>query len=101
MNAPPERFNFFLFHIRKEELAQLIDAYGGSNDAMVMESVLSLLKFVEPIGVEARRWAHLRLADATDGYHARMLVSFADPQSPYYTVNWMKRANLTVSGWLI
>ncbi|VUZ53918.1 unnamed protein product [Hymenolepis diminuta] len=80
----------------KDELAQMIDAYGGASDLTVVESVLSLLTFVEPIGVEARRVAHLRLADATDGYHARMLISFADPESPYCSSNWMKRANLTI-----
>ncbi|VDO10729.1 unnamed protein product [Rodentolepis nana] len=80
----------------KEELAQMIDAYGGASDLTIVESVLSLLKFVEPIGLEARRVAHLRLADATDGYHAQMLISFADPKSPYHASNWMRRANLTI-----
>lgn len=89
--------SIFFSQNRKDELAQMIDAYGGASDLTVVESVLSLLTFVEPIGVEARRVAHLRLADATDGYHAQMLISFADPESPYYSSNWMKRANLTVS----
>ncbi|KAM3172591.1 hypothetical protein ACTXT7_014221 [Hymenolepis weldensis] len=93
--------SIFFSQNRKDELAQMIDAYGGAGDLTVVESVLSLLTFVEPIGVEARRVAHIRLADATDGYHARMLVSFADPESPYYSSNWMKRANLTIDSSIV
>ncbi|KAL5110260.1 Bromodomain-containing protein 9 [Taenia crassiceps] len=78
----------------KEELAQLCDAYGG--DVMTMESVLSLLTFVEPLGEWARRWAHRRLDSATDGYHGKMLLAFADPTSEFHASNWMKRAGLTI-----
>lgn len=80
--------------LRKDELAQLCDAYGG--DVMTMESVLSLLTFVEPLGEWARLWAHRRLDNATDGYHGKMLLAFADPTSEFYASNWMKRAGLTV-----
>ncbi|KAH9282625.1 Bromodomain-containing protein 9 [Echinococcus granulosus] len=78
----------------KDELAQLCDAYGG--DVMTMESVLSLLTFVEPLGEWARRWAHRRLDNATDGYHGKMLLAFADPTSEFYANNWMRRAGLTI-----
>ncbi|VDK36737.1 unnamed protein product [Taenia asiatica] len=78
----------------KDELAQLCDAYGG--DVMTMESVLSLLTFVEPLGEWARRWAHRRLDSATDGYHGKMLLAFADPTSEFHASNWMKRAGLTM-----
>ena len=72
----------------------MCDAYG--NDPMTMECVLSLLTFVEPLGEVARRWAHRRLHNATEGYHGRMIVAFADPTSQFYSANWMKRAKLTV-----
>ncbi|CDS39605.1 Bromodomain containing protein [Echinococcus multilocularis] len=78
----------------KDELAQLCDAYGG--DVMAMESVLSLLTFVEPLGEWARRWAHRRLDNATDGYHGKMLLAFTDPTSEFYANNWMRRAGLTI-----
>ena len=73
----------------------MCDAYGG--DLMAMESVLSLLSFVEPLGEESRRWAHRRLNNVTEGYHGKMLVAFADQNSQFYTANWIKRAQLTVS----
>ncbi|KAL5968275.1 Bromodomain-containing protein 9 [Taenia solium] len=78
----------------KDELAQLCDAYGG--DVMTMESALSLLTFVEPLGEWARLWAHRRLDSATDGYHGKMLLAFADPTSEFHASNWMKRAGLTM-----
>ncbi|VDM30214.1 unnamed protein product [Hydatigera taeniaeformis] len=78
----------------KAELAQLCDAYGG--DAVTMESVLSLLTFVEPLGEWGRRWAHQRMDGVTDGYHGKMLLAFGDPTSEFYPSNWMKKAKLTI-----
>ncbi|CAH8464302.1 unnamed protein product [Schistosoma turkestanicum] len=51
------------------QLAQLSDIYGG--DPSVIEYAISLLKFVQPIGRWARRWAAKKLDTATDGLHSQ------------------------------
>ncbi|CAL8100693.1 unnamed protein product [Calicophoron daubneyi] len=52
------------------ELAQFADVYG--NDPSVIEYAYSLLKFVEPVGRWARRWATKKLDAATDGMHSQL-----------------------------
>ncbi|KAL3320151.1 Bromodomain containing protein 7 [Cichlidogyrus casuarinus] len=79
-----------------DELARLLDAYGG--EAQAVEYAFSLLQFCEPLGRDARLWAHSRLDAASEGLH-RQLATFCKltskrkdaPERP-----WLHNVNLTV-----
>uniref|UniRef100_A0A3Q0KSG7 Bromodomain containing, putative n=1 Tax=Schistosoma mansoni TaxID=6183 RepID=A0A3Q0KSG7_SCHMA len=64
------------------QLAQLSDVYGG--DPSVIEYAISLLKFVQPMGRWARRWAAKRLDAATDGLHSQACYTLSS--QPAHTV---------------
>ncbi|CAH8488686.1 unnamed protein product [Schistosoma bovis] len=64
------------------QLTQLSDVYGG--DPSVIEYAISLLKFVQPMGRWARRWAAKRLDAATDGLHSQACYTLSS--QPAHTV---------------
>ncbi|CAI2725595.1 unnamed protein product [Schistosoma spindalis] len=64
------------------QLTQLSDVYGG--DPSGIEYAISLLKFVQPMGRWARRWAAKRLDAATDGLHSQAYYTLSS--QPAHTV---------------
>ncbi|KAF6770472.1 hypothetical protein AHF37_11363 [Paragonimus kellicotti] len=84
------------------------DVYGC--DLSVIEYAYSLLRFVEPMGRWARRWATKRLDAATDGMHSQLarFCQATAPQSPVSretmetdpsyppATNWLNSVGLTV-----
>ncbi|KAF7249599.1 hypothetical protein EG68_09648 [Paragonimus skrjabini miyazakii] len=90
------------------EMIRFSDVYGC--DLSVIEYAYSLLRFVEPMGRWARRWATKRLDAATDGMHSQLArfcqataLQFpvsreameTDPSCPPVT-NWLNSVGLTV-----
>lgn len=90
------------------EMARFSDVYGV--DLATVEYAHSLLKFVEPMGRWARRWATKRLDVATDGMHsqlARFEQNASSPKQPTDTsaetdpacppkTTWMQSLGLTL-----
>ncbi|KAF8564628.1 hypothetical protein P879_09645 [Paragonimus westermani] len=66
------------------EMIRFSDVYGC--DLSVIEYAYSLLRFVEPMGRWARRWATKRLDAATDGMHSQ-LARFCQATAPHSPIN--------------
>ncbi|KAF5394796.1 hypothetical protein PHET_10151, partial [Paragonimus heterotremus] len=90
------------------EMIRFSDVYGC--DLSVIEYAYSLLRFVEPMGRWARRWATKRLDAATDGMHSQLarFCQATAPQSPVSqeametdpscppVTNWLNSVGLTI-----
>ncbi|KER28747.1 hypothetical protein T265_04442 [Opisthorchis viverrini] len=108
-------FPLVAFSASSAEMGRFSDVYGC--DLTAIEYAYSLLRFVEPMGRWARRWAAKKLDAATDGMHSQLAyycqssapiadaLATADDDNPKDPENdpscppatsWMQSVNLTL-----